>query len=156
MSWYVGILNLFLNEISNRPDIFLLPFQHIDFVGRRPGLVIFATMIGVIVNWTTTLGIFLITCEAVVMKRTYILKVRRDTVSFLPPSIHQHHIKETDILGVCLTALFALPSIRAILPGSPEFGAIGLSSLSPPCRYVLTLAWLTSSPTHRAVVGTIR
>jgi hypothetical protein len=62
-------------------------------------------MVALIVNWTTTTGIFLITCEAVVMRRTYILK-------------------ETDILGVCLTALFALPSVRSILPGAPDFGAV--------------------------------
>ncbi|PVG03770.1 hypothetical protein CPB86DRAFT_810345 [Serendipita vermifera] len=78
---------------------------HIDFVGKRPGLVVFSALIAIIVNWTSTIGIFLLTCESVVMRRTYILS-------------------EIDILGVCLTALFALPSVRAILPGAPDFGAI--------------------------------
>jgi hypothetical protein len=49
---------------------------HVDFTGKRPGLVIFAALIAVIVNWTTTMGIFLLTCEAVVMRRTYIFSVR--------------------------------------------------------------------------------
>jgi len=61
-------------------------FQHIDFEGRRPGLVIFATMVALVVNWTTTLGIFLITCEAVVMRRAYILKVRCNDFIFFNPS----------------------------------------------------------------------
>ena len=41
-------------------------------------------------------------------------------------------LNETDILGVCISALFALPSVRAILPGAPDFGAIStwLSSFS--------------------------
>ncbi|CAG7855033.1 SubName: Full=Uncharacterized protein {ECO:0000313/EMBL:CCA74385.1} [Serendipita indica DSM 11827] len=33
-------------------------------------------------------------------------------------------LSDTDILGVCVSALFALPSVRAILPGAPDFGAI--------------------------------
>ncbi|CCA77444.1 hypothetical protein PIIN_11421, partial [Serendipita indica DSM 11827] len=78
---------------------------HLDFTGRRPGLVKFAAILAVLVNWTSTIGIFLLTCESVVMRRTYILT-------------------ETDILGVCVGALFALPSVRAILPGAPDFGAI--------------------------------
>ncbi|PVG03781.1 hypothetical protein CPB86DRAFT_748230 [Serendipita vermifera] len=78
---------------------------HIEFTGRRPDLVVFAAIVAVIVNWASTIGIFLITCESVIMRRTYILR-------------------EMDILGVCLTALFALPSVRAILPGAPDFGAI--------------------------------
>ncbi|KIM32283.1 hypothetical protein M408DRAFT_326900 [Serendipita vermifera MAFF 305830] len=78
---------------------------HIDFAGKRPALVIFAAMVALIVNWLITVAIFLVTGEAVVMHRVHILK-------------------ETDILGVCLTALFALPSVRSILPGAPDFGCI--------------------------------
>ncbi|KAG8770419.1 hypothetical protein FRC20_002107 [Serendipita sp. 405] len=78
---------------------------HVDFTGKRPLLVKFAAILAVLVNWTSTIGIFLLTCEAVIMRRVHILS-------------------ETDILGVCLTALFALPSVRAILPGAPDFGAI--------------------------------
>ncbi|KAG8832261.1 hypothetical protein FRC17_001658 [Serendipita sp. 399] len=78
---------------------------HIDFSGRRPILVKFAAILAVVVNWTSTIGIFLLTCEAVIMRRVHILT-------------------ETDILGVCFTALFALPSVRAILPGAPDFGAV--------------------------------
>ncbi|KIM32286.1 hypothetical protein M408DRAFT_216321 [Serendipita vermifera MAFF 305830] len=78
---------------------------HIDFSGKRPALVIFAAMVALIVNWLITAAIFLVTGEAVIMRRVHILK-------------------ETDILGVCLTALFALPSVRSILPGAPAFGCI--------------------------------
>ncbi|KAG8805197.1 hypothetical protein FRC18_006805, partial [Serendipita sp. 400] len=78
---------------------------HLYFTGKRPLLVKFAAILAVIVNWTSTIGIFLLTCEAVIMHRFHILS-------------------ETDILAVCLTALFALPSVRAILPGAPDFGAI--------------------------------
>jgi hypothetical protein len=95
--------------------------QHIDFSGRRPGLVIFAAMVALVVNWTTTIGIFLITCESVVMQRTYILRVCRCLMTYV---LLLTFSQETDILGVCLTALFALPSVRAILPGAPDFGAI--------------------------------
>ncbi|CAG7855209.1 SubName: Full=Uncharacterized protein {ECO:0000313/EMBL:CCA73124.1} [Serendipita indica DSM 11827] len=77
----------------------------IDFTGRRPGLVIFATIIAVIVNWLTTIGIFFLTAEAVIMRRYYI-------------------ISDTDLLGVAVTGIFALPGLRAILPGAPDFGAI--------------------------------
>ncbi|CAG7855206.1 SubName: Full=Uncharacterized protein {ECO:0000313/EMBL:CCA75632.1} [Serendipita indica DSM 11827] len=77
----------------------------LNFTGRRPALVRFAAILAVLVNWTSTIGIFLLTCESVVMRRTYILS-------------------DTDILGVCVSALFALPSVRAILPGAPDFGAI--------------------------------
>ncbi|KAG8793490.1 hypothetical protein FRC17_008446, partial [Serendipita sp. 399] len=78
---------------------------HIDFTGRRPMLVKFAAVLAVLVNWMSTIGIVLLTCEAVFLRRLHILS-------------------ETDILGVCFTALFALPSVRAILPGAPEFGAV--------------------------------
>ncbi|KAG8781424.1 hypothetical protein FRC20_002108 [Serendipita sp. 405] len=62
-------------------------------------------MLAVVVNWLSTFGIFVLTCEAAIMGRLHILT-------------------ETDILGVCFTALFALPSVRVILPGAPDFGAI--------------------------------
>jgi hypothetical protein len=52
---------------------------HVDFTGKRPGLVIFSAIVAVIVNWTSTIGIFLLTCESVVMRRTWILRVRPAT-----------------------------------------------------------------------------
>ena len=33
-------------------------------------------------------------------------------------------IEGAQLLGVCFTALFALPSVRSILPGAPEFGCL--------------------------------
>lgn len=99
------LISLNANDTCQVEAVFAGCEMHIDFTGRRPGLVKFACIVAVIVNWTSTIGIFLLTCEAVVMKRNYILR-------------------DMDILGVCLTALFALPSVRAILPGAPDFGAI--------------------------------
>ncbi|KAG8826798.1 hypothetical protein FRC17_008101 [Serendipita sp. 399] len=78
---------------------------HLSFTGKRPPLVRFAALLAVLVNWLSTIGIFVLTSEAVIMGRMYILT-------------------ETDILGVCFTALFALPTVRALLPGAPDFGAI--------------------------------
>jgi hypothetical protein len=48
---------------------------HIDFTGRRPGLVIFAALVAVIVNWALTISIFLLTSESVIMRRSYIFAV---------------------------------------------------------------------------------
>jgi hypothetical protein len=49
---------------------------HLNFTGKRPGLVVFSALIAVIVNWCSTIGIFLLTCESVVMRRSYIFTVR--------------------------------------------------------------------------------
>jgi hypothetical protein len=57
------------------PDVFSGCELHINLTARRPALVIFATIVAVIVNWTSTISIFLLTGEAVVMKRYYILRV---------------------------------------------------------------------------------
>lgn len=78
--------------------------MEIKFKGIRPPVVKFAAVSAVIVNWTSALFIFVLTCEAIVMRRRYMLE-------------------GTDILSVCFTALFALPTIRALLPGAPEYGA---------------------------------
>lgn len=77
----------------------------IDFIGSRPPVVVFAAVSAVIVNWTSALFIFILTCEAIVLRRKYMLD-------------------GTDILSVCFTALFALPTIRSLLPGAPEYGMI--------------------------------
>ncbi|KAG8805611.1 hypothetical protein FRC18_006586, partial [Serendipita sp. 400] len=117
-SWAFGIdgavlsdstLNWRITLTSNNTCLFEGEFEgcelHIDFRGKRPDLVRFAAMLAVVVNWLSTFGIFVLTCEAAIMGRLHILT-------------------ETDILGVCFTALFALPSVRVILPGAPDFGAI--------------------------------
>jgi len=59
----------------------------------------------VVVNWLITIAIFLLMCESVGVKRAHILK-------------------GVDIISICLTALFALPSVRSILPGAPNFGCL--------------------------------
>jgi Domain of unknown function (DUF4436) len=52
-----------------------------------------------------TLTICVITGEAVILQRAHILS-------------------GADILSICLTALFALPTVRSVLPGAPPFGCL--------------------------------
>ena len=52
-----------------------------------------------------TLSICILTGEAIIVGRMYILS-------------------SSDILSICLTSLFALPSVRGILPGAPPFGCL--------------------------------
>jgi hypothetical protein len=58
-----------------------------------------------VVNWTSTFFIFVLTCEVLIMRRGFMLS-------------------GTDLLGVTFTSLFALPSVRLLLPGAPDFGAL--------------------------------
>ncbi|PVG01425.1 hypothetical protein CPB86DRAFT_103679 [Serendipita vermifera] len=83
----------------------------LDLHATRPPLVRFAAVLSLIVNWTSTFFVFVLTCEVIVMGRGYMLS-------------------GTDLLGVTFTSLFALPSVRLLLPGAPDFGA-----LSAPHRY---------------------
>jgi len=71
----------------------------------RSGLVVFACIVAVVVNWLSTIFIFVMTMEGVIMQ-------------------HFQVIEGPQLLAVCFTALFALPSVRSILPGAPEFGAL--------------------------------
>ncbi|PVG03820.1 hypothetical protein CPB86DRAFT_869221 [Serendipita vermifera] len=75
------------------------------FTAERTSLVKFATVVSVTVNWISTIFIFIMTCEGVIMQRFQILMAPQ-------------------LLAVCPTSLFALPSVRAILPGAPDFGAL--------------------------------
>lgn len=77
----------------------------LDFIIRRPYHVMLAALISVGVNWAATLFIFILTCEVLLMRRGFMMS-------------------GTDLLGVTFTALFALPSIRMLLPGAPDFGAL--------------------------------
>lgn len=52
-----------------------------------------------------TLSICILTGEAIILQRAHILS-------------------GSDILSICLTSLFALPSVRSILPGAPPFGCL--------------------------------
>ncbi|KAI5893274.1 uncharacterized protein SCHCODRAFT_02687371 [Schizophyllum commune H4-8] len=99
---------------------------YIDFEASRPGIVIFCVIIVVVVNCEVfiflphilsltlssrlagicTLAIFLVTGEVILLKRRHILA-------------------GTDMLSVCFAALFALPTVRSLLPGAPgDFGAV--------------------------------
>ncbi|KAG8750498.1 hypothetical protein FRC14_000449 [Serendipita sp. 396] len=92
----------------------------IEFDGTRPPLLIFCAIAAVVVNWTCAIFIFILTCEAIVMRRSYMLK-------------------GTDILSMCFTALFALPTIRLLLPGAPAYGAIIDLVGILPCTLVVAL-----------------
>jgi len=111
---------------------------HLDvqLTARRPGLVIFAAIVAVVVNWLSTILVFVLTCESIIMRRGYMLE-------------------GTDLLSVCFTALFALPSVRSLLPGAPDFGAlIDLVGIIPNviiislCTCVVCVAKLYRSPEH--------
>ncbi|PVF99451.1 hypothetical protein CPB86DRAFT_813834 [Serendipita vermifera] len=84
----------------------------LDLFAMRPPIVKFAAVISVIVNWTSTFFIFILTCEVLVMRRGFMMS-------------------GTDLLGVAFTSLFALPSIRMLLPGAPDFGALNLIGIIP-------------------------
>ncbi|KAG8846428.1 hypothetical protein FRB91_000823 [Serendipita sp. 411] len=92
----------------------------IEFEATRPLVVIICAITAVIVNWTCTIFIFIITCETVFMRRGYMLQ-------------------GMDILSMCFTALFALPTIRSLLPGAPAYGAkIDLIGILP-CTLIVAL-----------------
>ncbi|KAL1717046.1 hypothetical protein EV715DRAFT_274517 [Schizophyllum commune] len=104
---------------------------HVDFRVRRPGLVKFTVMAVLVVNWLSTIVIFLLTGEALLLRRLHI-------------------VDGTDILGVLFAALFALPGVRSLLPGAPPFGStIDLVGILPnviiisctSCWAVAKLSW---------------
>ncbi|KAG8775551.1 hypothetical protein FRC15_000457, partial [Serendipita sp. 397] len=92
----------------------------VNFIGRRPPLLIFCAIAAVAVNWTCAIFIFILTCEAIIMRRSYMLQ-------------------GTDILSMCFTALFALPTIRSLLPGAPAYGAIIDLVGILPCTLIVAL-----------------
>ncbi|KAG8820877.1 hypothetical protein FRC17_009991 [Serendipita sp. 399] len=94
--------------------------KEVTFIGKRPPLLIFCAIAAVVVNWTCAVFIFILTCEAIVMRRSYMLQ-------------------GTDILSMCFTALFALPTIRALLPGAPSYGAIIDLVGILPCTLIVAL-----------------
>jgi hypothetical protein len=68
---------------------------------ERTGLVKFCVVVVFVVGWIITIAIFLITGEALLLNRSNILE-------------------GTDILAICFTALFALPTVRSLLPNVPS------------------------------------
>ncbi|PVF99452.1 hypothetical protein CPB86DRAFT_813835 [Serendipita vermifera] len=80
-------------------------YLKLNLLATRPPIVKFAAILSVIVNWTSTLFIFILTSEVLIMRRGFMMS-------------------GTDLLGVVFTSLFALPSIRLLLPGAPDFGAL--------------------------------
>jgi hypothetical protein len=76
--------------------------KKIEITAKRPPLVKFAAVLSLVVNWTSTFFIFILTCEVLIMRRGFMLS-------------------GTDLLGVTFTSLFALLSVRLLLPGAPEF-----------------------------------
>ncbi|KAL1679610.1 hypothetical protein EV122DRAFT_209481 [Schizophyllum commune] len=76
---------------------------HINFNVRRPTIVKFTVIAVVIVNWLSTLAIFFLTGETLLLRRMRV-------------------VNDTDILGVLFASLFALPGVRSLLPDAPPFG----------------------------------
>ncbi|PVF92381.1 hypothetical protein CPB86DRAFT_819688 [Serendipita vermifera] len=99
----------------------------------RPLLVILACIIAVIVNWLSTIFIFIMTCEGVIMRRFQV-------------------IMGPQLLAVCFTALFALPSVRSILPGAPEFGSLNLIGIVPNVIIISICTILVAVATLRQIV----
>ncbi|KAI5888308.1 uncharacterized protein SCHCODRAFT_02601887 [Schizophyllum commune H4-8] len=105
---------------------------HVDFRVRRPGLVKFTVIAVLVVNWLSTIVIFLLTGEALLLRRLHI-------------------VEGTDMLGVLFAALFALPGVRSLLPGAPPFGStidlvgilpnVIIISLCTSCWAVAKLSW---------------
>ncbi|TRM55798.1 hypothetical protein BD626DRAFT_522502 [Schizophyllum amplum] len=105
---------------------------HIDFDVRRPGLVKFTVIAVVVINWLSTVVIFLLTGEALLLRRLHI-------------------VEGTDVLGVLFSALFALPGVRSLLPGAPPFGStidlvgilpnVIIVSLCTSCWAAAKLSW---------------
>jgi hypothetical protein len=90
---------------------------------KRPSLVTTATIIAVVVNWLSAIFIFIMTCEGVILRRTKVIEVCRHSILEIPAI--DPFSQSSQLLGICFTALFALPSVRSILPGAPdEFGCL--------------------------------
>ncbi|KAG8811527.1 hypothetical protein FRC17_002412 [Serendipita sp. 399] len=112
-----------LNQTTHWSDELSMPDSchlEVTLIGQRPPLLIFCAIAAVVVNWTCAVFIFILTCEAIVMRRSYMLQ-------------------GTDILSMCFTALFALPTIRALLPGAPSYGAIIDLVGILPCTLIVAL-----------------
>ncbi|KAG8842361.1 hypothetical protein FRB91_004230 [Serendipita sp. 411] len=75
----------------------------IQFWVTRTGLVKFCVFVVFGINWFVTIALFLLTGESLLLNRHNILE-------------------STDIFAVCFSALFALPSVRSLLPGVPGYG----------------------------------
>ncbi|KAL1699699.1 hypothetical protein EV121DRAFT_215684, partial [Schizophyllum commune] len=101
-----SLLNWRINAQSNctcyDPDSEYCDLR-ISFRVRRPTIVKFIVTAVVLVNWLSTLAIFFLTGEPLLLRR---LRV----------------VNDTDILGVLFASLFALPGVRALLPDAPPFG----------------------------------
>ncbi|TRM60296.1 hypothetical protein BD626DRAFT_632449 [Schizophyllum amplum] len=106
---------------------------HIDFTISRPGLVKFTVIAVIIVNWLSTIVIFLLTGEALIN------------------GYKTEFLAGTDMLSVLFAALFALPGVRSLLPGAPDFGStidlvgilpnVIIISLCTSCWAVAKLRW---------------
>lgn len=56
--------------------------KEITITAKRPAIVKFAAIMAVIVNWTSTFFIFILTCEALIMRRGYMLSVGLVSLQF--------------------------------------------------------------------------
>lgn len=105
----------------------------ITFYAERPFRVVAAVVAILVVNWATTISLFIVTFEVVFLKRRKMAEK------------YQLH-------ALCFAALFALPAVRSLLPGAPEFGTyIDMIGILPNvviisiCGCVLAI-WVTFNP----------
>ncbi|KAG8752306.1 hypothetical protein FRC14_007165 [Serendipita sp. 396] len=85
----------------------------VQFWVTRTGLVKFCVFVVFGINWFVTIALFSLTGESLLLNRHNILE-------------------STDIFAVCFSALFALPSVRSLLPGVPGYGcALDLLGILP-------------------------
>ncbi|PVF99689.1 hypothetical protein CPB86DRAFT_702824, partial [Serendipita vermifera] len=106
---------------------------HIILTAKRSPVVKLVGIFAVIVNWLSTIFIFIMTCEGVIMRRFQV-------------------IMGSQLLGVSFTALFALPTIRSTLPGVPEFGALNLLGIIPNVIIISLCTTLVVITTLRQIV----
>ncbi|KAG8798053.1 hypothetical protein FRC16_008124, partial [Serendipita sp. 398] len=107
----------------------------------RTGLVKFCVFVVFGINWFVTIALFSLTGESLLLNRHNILE-------------------STDIFAVCFSALFALPSVRSLLPGVPGYGcALDLLGILPNmiiitlCTVFFAISRLRLRYRHRAAAA---
>jgi hypothetical protein len=119
---------------------------------QRPGLVKAVVILTVLINCEykadasccqllirtplglITIAICILTGEAIILERMYILS-------------------GSDVLSICLTSMFALPSVRSILPGAPPFGCLlDMVGILP---NIILISLCVSTFLHLAVSGNL-
>ncbi|KAG8799084.1 hypothetical protein FRC16_005853 [Serendipita sp. 398] len=120
LNWYIS--SIVINTCED-PDPDAGCEIHVKFVVRRSYIVKAIALIVVFIGWATTIVVLILTYKAAILQKSH---------------------APTDVLAVCLASLLALPSLRAILPGVPSFGAIiDLIGIIPNVIVILSCAIFT-------------